>query len=58
MVIDTDPMPGNAAIRPGGVGAVSFAVVRAGSFVLDLRADATVSTSSAFGMLGVGVNVN
>ncbi len=58
MVIDVDAMPGNAAIRPGGAGAASFAVVRAGSFVLDLRFDATVSTSSAFGMLGVGVNVN
>lgn len=58
MVIDVDPMPGNAKIAPGGVGAVSFAVVRAGSFVLDLRFDATMSTSSAFGMLGVGVNVN
>ncbi len=58
MVIDVDPMPGNARIAPGGVGAVSFAVVRAGSFVLDLRFDGTLSTSSAFGMLGVGVNVN
>lgn len=58
MVIDVDAMPGNARIRPGGVGAASFAVVRAGSFVLDLRIDATMSTSSAFGMLGVGVNVN
>lgn len=58
MVIDVDAMPGNAKIRPGGAGALSFAVVRAGSFVLDVRADATVSTSSAFGMLGVGVNVN
>ncbi|MFN0251567.1 MAG: hypothetical protein ACKV2T_32125 [Kofleriaceae bacterium] len=58
MVIDVDPMPGSAKIRPGGVGAVSFAIVRAGSFVLDVRADATMSTSSAFGMLGLGVNVN
>ncbi len=58
MVIDVDPMPGSARIAPGGVGAVSFAVLRAGSFVLDVRADATLSTSSAFGMLGVGVNVN
>jgi len=58
MVIDTDPMPGNTALAPGGIGAVSFAVVRAGSFVLDLRFDTTVSTSSAFGTLGIGVNVN
>lgn len=58
MVLDTDPMPGSARIAPGGVGAASYAIVRAGSFVLDLRFDATLSTSSAFGMLGVGVNVN
>ena len=58
MVIDVDAMPGHAALRPGGVGAVSFAVIRAGSFVLDLRLDVTLSTSSAFGVLGLGVNVN
>ena len=58
MVIDTDPEPGNAALVPGGIGAASFAVVRAGSFVLDVRFDATVSTSSAFGTFGIGVNVN
>lgn len=58
MVIDTDPEPGNASLAPGGIGAASFAVVRAGSFVLDVRFDATVSTASAFGTLGIGVNVN
>ncbi len=58
MVIDTDPEPGNAALAPGGIAGASFAVLRAGSFVLDVRFDATVSTSSAFGTLGVGVNVN
>ncbi len=58
MVIDTDPEPGNATLAPGGIGAASFAVVRAGSFVLDVRFDATVSTSSAFGTFGIGVNVN
>ena len=58
MVIDTDPEPGNAALAPGGIAAASFAVVRAGSFVLDVRFDTTVSTASAFGTLGIGVNVN
>lgn len=58
MVIDVDPMPGNASIAPGASAAASFAVVRAGSFVLDVRFDGTMSTASAFGMLGVGVNVN
>jgi len=54
MVLHTDPVE----LAPGAVGALSFAVVRSGSFVLDLRFDATGSTKGAFGMLGVGVNVN
>jgi hypothetical protein len=58
MVLDTDPGLANPTIAPGVVGALSFAVIRSGSFVLDLRFDATVSTQGAFGMLGVGVNVN
>lgn len=57
MVVDKGPSDG-ATLRPGAAGALSFAVVRAGSFVLDVRCDATLSTASAFGMLGVGVNVN
>lgn len=58
MVLDTDPGPGRATLAPGGIGAASFAMVRAGSFVLDVRFDATVSTTSAFGTFGIGVNVN
>ena len=54
MVLNTDPV----GLAPGGIAAASFAVIRAGSFVLDVRFDATVSTASAFGTLGVGVNVN
>jgi hypothetical protein len=45
-------------LSPGAVGAVSYAVVRAGSFVLDVRFDATLSTKTAFGMFGIGANVN
>jgi hypothetical protein len=58
MVIDTDPMPGGAELLPGAVGALSFALVRSGSFVLDLRLDTMLSTASGAAMLGVGVNVN
>lgn len=57
MVVDNDPAA-DAALSFGAVAAASYALVRAGSFVLDLRFDATVSTASAFGTLGVGVNVN
>jgi hypothetical protein len=58
MVIDDDPGPSNVSLAPGAVGALSFAVIRSGSFVLDVRVDTTVSTASAFGTLGLGVNVN
>jgi len=58
MVIDTDPEPSDVTLAPGAVGALGVAVIRAGSFVLDLRLDVTVSTTSAFGVVGVGVNVN
>lgn len=58
MVLDLEPGLEDAALSPGGAGAVSFALVRSGSFVLDARLDMTVSTSAAFGLFGVGVNVN
>lgn len=58
MVLDLDPGLEDPALSPGAVGALSYALVRAGSFVLDLRVDATLSTSAAFATLGLGVNVN
>lgn len=58
LVIDLEPGLTDPALSPGGVGAVSYALVRAGSFVLDARLDATVSTGVAFGTFGIGVNVN
>jgi hypothetical protein len=58
MVLDLDPGLEDPALSAGVIGAVSYALVRAGSFVLDLRFDATLSPSAAFGTLGVGVNVN
>lgn len=57
-VLDLDPGLENPTIAPGGMAAASYAVVRSGSFVLDARFDAILSTSAAFGMFGVGVNVN
>jgi hypothetical protein len=58
MVLDLDPGFEDPTLSPGAVGAISYALVRAGSFVLDARFDLTVSTAAAFGMFGVGVNVN
>lgn len=58
MVLDLDPGLENATLSPGAIGALSYALVRAGSFVLDVRLDVTQSTTAAFGTLGIGVNVN
>ena len=56
--IDLEPGLEDAAFGPGGTAGLGYALVRSGSFVLDARFDATVSTSAAFGLFGIGVNVN
>jgi hypothetical protein len=58
IVADVDPGPDRVHAALGAVGAVSFAVIRAGSFVLDLRLDVTGSTGGLFGGLGLGVHLN
>jgi hypothetical protein len=58
LVLDLKPGLKDAGLSPGVVGGGSFAFVRVGSLVLDIRLDATASTRAAFGTLGVGVNVN
>jgi hypothetical protein len=57
-VLALDPGFSNPGFGVGGNGAVSFAIIRTRVFVLDVRFDATVASSAAFGSLGVGVNVN
>ena len=58
LVLDLEPGLSDPGLSPGALGTLSYALVRAGSFVLDLRIDATIATSVAFGTLGIGVNVN
>jgi hypothetical protein len=58
LVLDLDPGFDNAAVAPGINGGASFALVRSGSFVLDLRFDATAAPDATFANIGVGVNVN
>jgi hypothetical protein len=58
LVLDLDPGFEDAAVGPGLNGGASYALVRAGSFVLDLRLDLTAAPEAAFGALGLGVNVN
>jgi hypothetical protein len=58
MVLDDAVWLREARLSPGILAAASFAVLRVGSLVVDVRFDSTVSTKTAFGMFGVGVNVN
>ncbi len=58
LVLALDPGFRSPVLGPGLTGGVSVAVVKVGTFVLDLRLDLTASLSAAFGSLGVGVNLN
>jgi hypothetical protein len=58
MILAFDPGFENAGLEPGATGGLSYAAIRSGSFVLDLRVDVAAGTSTAFGSVGVGVNVN
>ncbi len=58
MVLAFDPGFEDAGLEPGVNGSASYALIKSGSFVLDLRFDLTAGTSTSFGSFGVGVNVN
>ena len=58
MILGFDPGFNDVGLEPGIATAASYAVVRSGSFVLDVRADLNVGTKTRFGVLGIGVNIN
>jgi hypothetical protein len=58
MILDLDPGFEDPTLGPGLIGGASYALVKAGSFVLDLRLDVTAGPSAVFGNLGIGVNMN
>jgi hypothetical protein len=58
LVLAFDPGFDNAGLGPGLTGSASVALVKAGTFVLDLRVDVTAAASVAFGNMGIGVNLN
>ncbi len=58
MVLAFDPGFADAGLEPGVTGGASYALIRSGAFVLDLRADLTAGTSVTFATVGVGVNIN
>ena len=58
MILAFDPGFEDPGLEAGVDGTASYALVRSGSFALDLRLDATATPSTQFGTLGVGVNLN
>lgn len=58
MVLAFDPGFENVGLEPGVNGLASYAIVRSGTFTLDLRLDLTAGSSTRFANLGVGVNLN
>lgn len=58
MLLAFDPGFANPALHPGGTAAASYAFVKVGRFVVDLRADVAAGPSVAFGSVGVGVAVD
>jgi hypothetical protein len=57
-VLDLEPGFDGANFGVGALGGASVALLRHGTFVLDLRLDLVTSTAATFGTVGVGVNVN
>jgi len=55
--VDIEPNE-DASFGPGATAGVGYALVRSGSFVLDVRVDGIFTTQAAFGLAGIGVNVN
>jgi hypothetical protein len=58
MMLTFDPGFQHAALRPGIASGASYAIVKVGTFVLDLRFDLTAGASVVFGSIGVGVGMN
>ncbi len=58
MVLDFDPGFEDATLSPGLTTGASYAVIKVGTFVLDLRLDLIASPSAVFGSAGIGVNMN
>jgi hypothetical protein len=57
-VLGWDPGFEDGGFAPGLLGGVSYAIITAGSFVLDVRLDLIAAPDLAMGSAGVGVNVN
>lgn len=57
-ILAFDPGFENVGFEPGVNAQLSYAVIKAGTFALDLRVDLTGGSDTRFGTAGVGVNLN
>jgi len=58
LLLAWDPGFVNGRLEPGATVAASYAFVRVGTLAIDLRVDVAGGPSTAFGTVGVGVNLN
>lgn len=58
MLLAWDPGFENARLEPGVTAGASYAFVKVGTLALDLRLDVDAGPGTAFGTLGVGINLN
>jgi len=58
LLLTLDPGFTDAAFHPGLATSASYAVVKVGTFALDVHLDFAAGSSVAFGSVGVGVNLN
>jgi len=58
LLLVLDPGFDNARFEPGATFGASYALVKVGTFALDARVDVNAGTSSTFGTVDIGVNLN
>ena len=58
LLLAWDPGFTNARLEPGVTVAASYAVIKIGTLALDVRLDAAGGPGTAFGTVGVGINMN
>ena len=58
MLLTFDPGFSNASLSPGATLGASYAFVKLGTLAVDARLDLAAGPSTAFGTLGIGVNLN
>ena len=58
LLLTFDPGFANAQLRPGATLGASYAAFKIGTLAIDARFDMAAGPSTAFGTVGIGVNVN